>query len=271
MTWNEIVQKSKKVGISPVFILREEMQKASLASLSRIGAFNYIVFQGGTALRHFYNSPRFSEDLDFVLMEGKVFDLASKSAEMDSYLSSEFHYLHGNIRVHIQKDTDEIQRLAIRTTSKDPSIKLVINMELVPVPSYLNSPKILPYPPLNPVVRIEDAEEILADKIIAIALRKYLKGRDIWDIFYLKTQLNASTSQALVKKKARDYGVEDPLERIKDGRERLLERGFGALDREMKRFLPASTYDQLENGFDGIVKTVAQEIHKYTESRGEPE
>ncbi len=268
MTWNEVVQKSKKVGVSPVLVLREEMQKASLASLSRIGAFNHIVFQGGTALRHFYNSPRFSEDLNFVLMEGRVFHLASKSTAIESFLSSEFYY--GDIRVHIQKDTDEIQRLAIRTTSENPTLKLVMNMELFPVPSYHNSPKILPYPPLNPVVRVEDVEEILADKIIAIALREYLKGRDIWDIYYLKSQLNASTSSVLVKKKAKDYGVEDPLERIEESGERLLRHGLGALDREMKRFLPTSTYDQLEGSFEDIVKTVAVEIHKYTENRGEP-
>lgn len=249
------------MGISPVLVLREEMQKASLASLSRIGAFNHIVFRGGTALRLFYNSPRFSEDLDFVLVEGKVFHLASKSAEIESFLSSEFYY--GDIRVHIQKDTDEIQRLAVRTKSE--TLKRVINMELFPVPSYHNSPKILPYPPLNPVVRVEDAEEILADKIIAIALRKYLKGRDIWDLFYLKSQLNASTSPVLVKKKARDYGVD--LERIEGSRERLLEHGLGALDREMKRFLPTSAYDQLKTSFEDIIKTVALEINKY---KGEP-
>jgi len=46
-------------------VFQEEVQKAVLASLSRDEAFNHLVFQGGTALRLFYENPRFSEDSDF--------------------------------------------------------------------------------------------------------------------------------------------------------------------------------------------------------------
>ena len=263
MDWDEIVQKSKKMGISPVLILREEMQKTVLVSLSRMDAFNHIVFQGGTSLRIFYNNPRFSEDLDFVLKDGETFELASKTDEIKNYLSSEFYYLQG-IRVDTQKDTRDIQRMVIRTVSENPSQKLSINIELFFVPSYRNSPKILIYPPLNPVVRVEEREEILADKIIAVILRRYLKGRDIWDIHYLTDELNVLTSQELLEKKVRDYGVRDFQKRIRGSRKKLLEEGAAALDREMKRFMPISTYNQLKISFEEIVKSVALEILKYT-------
>ncbi|MBA3044201.1 nucleotidyl transferase AbiEii/AbiGii toxin family protein, partial [archaeon] len=127
-----------------------------------------------------------------------------------------------------------------------------------------NSPKILIYPPLNPVVRVEEREEILADKIIAIILRRYLKGRDIWDIHYLTDEMNVLTSQELLEKKIRDYGVGDFQKRIRESREKLLKEGVDALDREMKRFMPISTYNQLKISFEEIVESVAQEILKYT-------
>jgi len=262
MSWDEIVQKSKKMGFSPTLILREEMQKATLASLSRMDAFNHIVFQGGTALRIFYNNPRFSDDLDFVLKDGEIFELSSKSGEIEKYLSSEFYYLHG-IRVNIQKNTRDIQRIVIRTVSENPSQKLSINTELFFVPSYHNSPKILIYPPLNPVVRVEEREEILADKIIAVILRRYLKGRDIWDIHYLTDELNVLTSHELIEKKVRDYGIRDFHKRIRESRKKLLKDGVAALDREMKRSMPISTYNQLKISFEEIVKSVALEILKY--------
>src|ERR1051325_5841861 len=49
--------------------LREIMQEVSLASLQRSGFFEKAAFYGGTALRIFYGLNRFSEDLDFSLLE----------------------------------------------------------------------------------------------------------------------------------------------------------------------------------------------------------
>jgi len=49
--------------------LREIMQEVSLAGLQRSGFFEKAAFYGGTALRIFYGLDRFSEDLDFSLLE----------------------------------------------------------------------------------------------------------------------------------------------------------------------------------------------------------
>src|SRR5450755_4265424 len=48
--------------------LREIIQEIALAGLQRSGFFEKAAFYGGTALRIFYNLPRFSEDLDFSLL-----------------------------------------------------------------------------------------------------------------------------------------------------------------------------------------------------------
>src|SRR5580693_7277066 len=49
--------------------LREIMQEIALAGLQRSGFFDVAAFYGGTALRIFHALPRFSEDLDFSLVE----------------------------------------------------------------------------------------------------------------------------------------------------------------------------------------------------------
>src|SRR6476661_6557315 len=49
--------------------LREIMQQIALAGLYRTGFFEKAAFYGGTALRIFYQLNRFSEDLDFSLLQ----------------------------------------------------------------------------------------------------------------------------------------------------------------------------------------------------------
>ena len=57
--------------------LKEIIQEIVLSGLSRGNFFNEAAFYGGTALRIFYNLDRFSEDLDFALLEpNKDFDIS---------------------------------------------------------------------------------------------------------------------------------------------------------------------------------------------------
>ena len=49
--------------------LREIMQEIALAGLYRAGFFEKAAFYGGTCLRIFHGLPRFSEDLDFSLLQ----------------------------------------------------------------------------------------------------------------------------------------------------------------------------------------------------------
>ena len=60
---------SQKLQISLEQVVREEYEILLLKEIfeSEFGA--NLVFKGGTALRLVYNSPRFSEDLDFTLIK----------------------------------------------------------------------------------------------------------------------------------------------------------------------------------------------------------
>jgi len=69
--------------------LREILQEMVLLALYDTGFFKQAVFYGGTALRILHNLPRFSEDLDFSLLEkNSKFDFKPYEAVIISTLSS---------------------------------------------------------------------------------------------------------------------------------------------------------------------------------------
>lgn len=59
------IAKQQELGISVVQIIREEYEVTLLNRLFDSPLGSRVVFRGGTALRLAYNSPRFSDDLDF--------------------------------------------------------------------------------------------------------------------------------------------------------------------------------------------------------------
>lgn len=59
----------KKLGISQEQIVREEYELVILKALFESELGKSFVFRGGTALRLAYDSPRFSEHLDFSIIE----------------------------------------------------------------------------------------------------------------------------------------------------------------------------------------------------------
>ena len=67
--------------------MKEIMQEIVLCGLSRAGFFKKAAFYGGTALRIFYGLDRFSEDLDFSLLEpSDDFNLARFTASLEKEL-----------------------------------------------------------------------------------------------------------------------------------------------------------------------------------------
>lgn len=59
----------KRLGISQEQVVREEYEMIILKTLFESEMGKSFVFRGGTALRLAYGSPRFSEDLDFSVVE----------------------------------------------------------------------------------------------------------------------------------------------------------------------------------------------------------
>jgi len=60
---------TKKLKIAPLNIVRENIEIEILNAFSQSKLAKKIIFYGGTALRLAYASPRFSEDLDFLMIK----------------------------------------------------------------------------------------------------------------------------------------------------------------------------------------------------------
>ena len=74
---NMLAQYDIKNTTDEINAMKEIIQEIVICGLSRGGFFNEAAFYGGTALRIFYGLNRFSEDLDFALIEpNKKFDLS---------------------------------------------------------------------------------------------------------------------------------------------------------------------------------------------------
>jgi predicted nucleotidyltransferase component of viral defense system len=276
MLWNEIENKAKRLGTQENMVYREEAQKAILTALALKDCFNTMVFQGGTALRIFHGNPRFSEDIDLVLHlptdQGEVGHLGGPGNDLCDFLSGVEQTLYNDFpfieqaEVKTQKKESELQRYILVARSNNPEHSLRIHMELAAIPSYRNQPRILDYPPVYPAVRVENMDEILADKLCALALRPYLKGRDLWDIYFLKQERSVKLDWSLVHQKVEDYNKLGPgqLKSLEEGletaREAIRNEGDSTLRSEMKRFLPRQLLESYESSFKSILDTVLEII-----------
>jgi len=82
MTEEQLLKLTKELGIARDHVLREEAEMEILWDISQDKLSANLAFYGGTALRLAYNSPRFSEDLDFLALKpteyGDFKDLMAK-------------------------------------------------------------------------------------------------------------------------------------------------------------------------------------------------
>ncbi len=262
MQWNEIIDKSEAMGALKNMVLAEEVQKAVLTALSLKGCFDSVVFQGGTALRLFYGNPRFSEDIDLVLVKGvENFDLGSHMPRVSKYVELSFPFID-SVTIREQRVDLKMQRAVLKTVSADREQVVRVHIELAPVPSHRNGPRILDFPPVQPAIRVEDAVEIMADKVCALAFRPYLKGRDLWDLHYLSKERSLGAEWDLIRVKAGDYGESVPglAEGLERAVKRIGEEGMSTLESELVRFLPPRVMEAYRPSLGSILEAVLEVI-----------
>lgn len=183
--------------------LREVVQELALLGLWRSGFFERAAFYGGTALRMFHGLNRFSEDLDFTLVEpgddarleralasvrtelaswGLAFEAEPKSTGARTGIESAF--LKGNTRVTMISAgvPDEIG--AQFPHNAKISVKLELDTTPPPGASTEVRTRLLPLPFQ---VRIYDLPSLFAGKLHAVLLRDWksrVKGRDFYDLVW---------------------------------------------------------------------------------------
>ena len=220
-----------------------------------------LIFQGGTALRWCYGGSRFSEDLDFVTPLGAdavraklnrtlkaveremvphfgpgALTLSDKSTRPDTLkLLADYRPAASREKISVKLEFEGIRKESL------PETKNHI-LSALPAVSYLIASGDFRVPRPNAVLVVETLPEILSDKIRALLERRYLKGRDILDLWYLRTVLNAAADKEMIERKFRMYSwpfqAARNLDFFADPSSAVREELKTAIREDLVRFLP---------------------------------
>lgn len=270
----KIIEKARTEKVSSSLVFKEHVQLAVLDYLFRKGLFSQMVFQGGTALRLVYQGVRYSEDLDFVLRKKDLPCFPNMREELQPLTAHIKKVLPFVRQAHLkaQKETASFRRYCLILESDFLAAQDKTNIELANVPSHKPQTVILRHPETMtaPAVTVETPEEILSDKCVAFAARDYIKGRDLWDIYFLLNTLKVAMNRGitrLVKKKISDYSLieKEFLTSFGQKTEILKKRGTSLLREEMDKFLPAAYRHSFQSQYAAICKNHLNLFHKLLE------
>lgn len=221
-------------------LVREYLQARVLESLQDAGAFLRWALVGGTALRFLYSIPRFSEDLDFSLIQmGEDAGLRAALTEVKRALSLDGYRIEINVR-------DE--KTVSSAWLKFPGLPHEIGMS--PHASQVLSIKVevdtRPPPGAGIATSIvrrhvtlnlchHDKASLLAGKLHAVLHRKWTKGRDLYDlVWYLSDRSWPPPNLALLNAALTQTGWQGPAMTIANWRGELRQR-LETLDWERAR------------------------------------
>lgn len=203
--------------------LREIMQQITLAGLYRGGFFEKAAFYGGTALRIFYGLNRFSEDLDFSLLQN------DENFHLENYLKAiEDEFTGQGMSVSIKKKEKSVQsnvesaflksetlwsELVLETVlphfglKETVGLKIKIEVDTKPPLGFATEEKLL-LKPFSFYVKSFVIEDLFAGKMHALLFRKWeknVKGRDWYDMeWYIRRGTSLNLEHFLLR--AKDSG-----------------------------------------------------------------
>lgn len=170
-------------------LIREYLQARVLQVLQEQGAFMNWAFLGGTALRFLYGIPRYSEDLDFSVIDPvrpcifeETLRRIKKRFEGESY-SLEVTVNRGKIvRAAFLKFPDLLFEMGI-STHKGELLSVKIEVDTNP-PSGANTENTICRRFVTLNLTHYDKASLLAGKLHAILARPFAKGRDYFDLIW---------------------------------------------------------------------------------------
>ena len=178
-------QLSKKLKISTPQIVREEYELIVLKEIYSSNLADKLVFKGGTALRLAYDSPRFSDDLDFSILKNvKTVDFINVCKEIATNNPNielvealkKFNTLFALFKV---TDSSILQNFSIKieVSTREENLKKDKDYSLIILKSSVS--------PINLIANTFSLEKILSDKL-SIEPKRI---RDIFDIWFIKQSL----------------------------------------------------------------------------------
>lgn len=248
----EALRARPELGMVRAVVEKELLHHDILREMSGAGFLEGLTFIGGTCLRACFGAVRLSEDLDFT---GGADFTRELLTDLGRLLETRLEARYG-LEVTVAEPTKEttgVETWKLRMIT-EPSRKDLpaqrIHIDICAIPSHQRRPMMLRNPygvdlgTSGLVLQVQSREEILADKVIALAFRpNRIKNRDLWDIAWLKQQ-GIELPLVLIPKK-----IEDHRQTAKSFGAQLAARLAllqsepavrGDFVREMQRFLPVA-------------------------------
>lgn len=168
-------------------LAREFLQARVLLALQDSGAFAEWAFVGGTALRFLYRLPRYSEDLDFSLVE-KVQDARFEQhiKAVQRALSAQAYDVQVKLRTHttVMSAFIKFQGLLFEigvSPHRDETFMIKVEIDTNPPAGAITETRLLRrFVMLN--LHHYDKASLFAGKLHAVIARQYTKGRDLYDL-----------------------------------------------------------------------------------------
>ncbi|HEV2613739.1 MAG TPA: nucleotidyl transferase AbiEii/AbiGii toxin family protein [Gammaproteobacteria bacterium] len=196
--------------------LREFLQILILKIIDENGYFKNLAFVGGTALRILYGIKRFSEDLDFCLVDPKKYNFSSMMKDLERHLR-----LY-NLDVTITyKDKKTVASASVKfndilhtvglSAHEDQKIFIKFEVDQNPPHGYQTQLSVINKDFLVGINHYDPAS-LFSGKLHAVLCRKYTKGRDYYDlIWYLSQKIEPNfnlLNNAIIQTEKKDWTLD---------------------------------------------------------------
>jgi len=227
-------------------LIRYHFEREILSYLSDKGVAKGLVFQGGTSLKIAYGSPRFSVDLDFVRNPVGDDDLKRLCDGLDRYLKEK--YTEFDFELKVQKDTPDLQRVLLKISHLSLLRKVKIPIEKFNVVAYTREK----HRDNDMDLTVEAQEELMADKIVALMFRKFVKAGDVYDLYYL-AERGVKPNIYLIQFKIKDYGEQLSQDTVGKAIERLRE-AKNELPAKFRKYFIHEDWERITASLDEIIE-----------------
>lgn len=197
----EFFMAKRQLSSSDQFDLQQTLHVAVLEALmaSRRWEPNDLAFQGGTSLHLVHGSPRFSEDLDF-LLRGSIDVNRVGTALRDRILAQHPNWVPPDMKLGVKIAKAERNPYLLTVSVQGDNVIGAVKVKLefwqahdstmgdlaVEVsPVRVSASGVNAAQGFQTFVPTADPREIYADKVFALAARPYLKPRDLFDLYWL--------------------------------------------------------------------------------------
>ncbi len=191
--FDQMVEDKQRLGLDEKFAVQATMQEVVLCGLADGGFFRHAAFYGGTCLKLFHGLDRFSEDLDFTLLDrenplsltsyfdsvARAFRAVGREVEVCEIGKSVFTATES---AFVKTETRAYQ-IGVRNV---PKMKVKFEMDTAPAIVYPSETKFLRSPDPHAIVCCTP-EGLFVGKASACLFRAWknrIKGRDWYDLIW---------------------------------------------------------------------------------------